>query len=460
MFEFLSAAMPVLKPVLSAIIVEIFFLWIIKRRDGKVEFCEIGVIFSSVILIYTILPALTFFASGLAYTPLSDTRLFKAQPSPAELAPIFWYYVLYLASFAWAYIHFRGSSPLKGLAITKPGPKLIWILVCGYLSIRLFFVLVRAIWNIQSAETYGEEYLVYRNLPLFLQQLANHLGWMSLTTELLLMVALTLNYRKYRIIIFCWLAVEFLSIIFFGVGSRTGLMMVLMTLAITYHLFVKRFKPRSIGLLSLAGLLLFLGLGVARMLSSAYAGDPDLSLLGSTNEFEGLFANAYDLRELKATGQTAEIFPRLYFSDLANLVPQQVMPFKKIDLGDWYVQSFYTSYADVGGAFAFGVIPESIVGLGWIDLIWRGLLVGWVFSYIYRRFVINRKSFWNYSFYLWVTIFSYQTFRTTTFILIPHAVYDVLTVMLGVDLIPKFLDWQPHQPPSQAQAEKLPSETS
>jgi len=459
MFGFLISALPILIPVLCTVAVEMFFLYAIRRRDGKIDLSELGVAFSGVISIYALFPAVTFLAGGLEYTLLSDTRLFKAQPSPADLAPIFWFYFLYLASFAWAYVHFRGSAPLRKLEIPKPSPKLIWILLFGYLSIRLFFIVIRMVWNIQAPESYGDEYLLYRNLPLLLQQLANHLGWMSLTTELLLMAALTLNYRKYRVFIFGWLAAEFLAIAIFGVGSRTGLMMELMTFAITYHLFVKKINLRVMSLLCFAALLLFVILGFFRMISAGGSVEADATFLASSNEFEALFANAYDLRQLKAADETSDIFPGLYFADLANLIPQQLVPFKKIDLGEWYVQTFYPDYADVGGGFAFGVIPESIVGLGWIDLIWRGLLVGWAFSYIYRRFAAGTTSFWEYSFYVWATIFSYQTFRATTFVLVPHAVYDVLTVMLAAKVASRSVAWVLNTPSATASAVKLSPES-
>jgi hypothetical protein len=92
-------------------------------------------------------------------------------------------------------------------------------------------------------------------------------------------------------------------------------------------------------------------------------------------------------------------------------------------------------------------------------LIWRGLLVGWAFAYIYRRFVTGTNSFWEYAFYLWVTIFCYQAFRTTTFILVPHAIYDVLTVMLAAKLASRFVTWVLKPPPSTARASKLAPES-
>src|SRR4029077_10202583 len=191
--------------------------------------------------------------------------------------------------------------------------------------------------------------------------MANHFGWMSLTAQLLLMIALTLNYKKYKPFIIGWLIVESLGIAIYGTRSRTGLMVLLASLVTTYHFSVKRFTMRAAGILCVAGLLLFTGLGLMRLLSD-YAAGTDAGVLAANNEFESLFANAYELNQAKAAGLTDEIFPAFYFADFSNLVPQQLTPFRKIDLSEWYARTFHPAYAEAGGGFAFGAISEAIVG--------------------------------------------------------------------------------------------------
>jgi len=423
MVDLLKEGMPVILPVLLIIAGEAGFLRTLKKMDGKLQVFEIGVLYSAIVLVYAIVPCFTFLAGGLTYSPLSDGRLFADQPSPRNEAPIYWYYLLFLACFALTYCASRGRPKRKSLKVSTPEGSTVWILLACYLAIRIFFVYTRFHYNIEDPESYGESYLLYKGLPLILQQMLNHLGGLALTLQLLLMAFMTFNYRKYRSIILCWIALEFAGSVLFGIGSRSMLFTLMLSFLITYHVAVKRISMRAIAVVSFLGLFLFLSLGIIRDLSTSLP-DAEFSLLTSGDEFESVFANAYDLRQLKEAGETKEIFPRLYFADLMNLIPAQLSPFRKLDLAEWYVETFYPSLADKGGGLAFGVISEAIVGLGWFDVLWRGAVLGWMFAQIHKICFVGSQSFWSYGFYLWTTVLSYNTFRTSTFALLPRAFYQ------------------------------------
>jgi len=168
-------------------------------------------------------------------------------------------------------------------------------------------------------------------------------------------------------------------------------------------------------------------LGVMRTLSDAP--DAAVDLLNSSNEFDDLLANAYDLRGFAATGETREIFPRFYIADFTNLVPQQLLPFQKLDTTGWLMETFYP---DAPGGFSFGVISEAVVGLGWFDLVWRGAVVGWLFVGLHRSLLSSRRSFWKYGVYLWFMVMSFQTIRVGTFALVPRVFYELLVVLIVV----------------------------
>jgi hypothetical protein len=420
MLSSLFSALPILMPLIFIVGAEFAFVRSLRRRDGAFDFFELGVLYSVMVFMYCIFPAIEYLSGGLSFSVLGEFRLFQAQPSPAQLAPVFWYYAMYLACFVFSYTKFRGIESGEKSQAPRLDRRILWGLVGGYACTYAFFAIVTTVWHLESAETYGDTYLLYNGLPAALQQLANHMVGVAVLLQLFLMAFLTLDYPRYKRYILFWLLAEFVSIARFGVGSRTGLMVLLLSFVITYNRFVKRLSMRMVVSAGLALLFLFAGLGIARALSSS-SDDPAFYLLGSGNEFDNLFANAYDLKQLKEAGQTAEIFPRFYFADLARMVPEQLAPGGQIDPSQWYVQSFYPAYAERGGGFAFGAISECIVGMGWIDVIWRGLLVGWVFGSLHHLFVTREKTFWNYAFYLWATVFSYQTFRVTTFNLLPRA---------------------------------------
>jgi hypothetical protein len=184
--------------------------------------------------------------------------------------------------------------------------------------------------------------------------------------------------------------------------------------------------------------LLFSALGIARGLSAANEG-LGLEALSSNNEFEILFANAYDVSERKPAGDMAEAFPRFYIGDFLNLVPQQVLPIAKFDTAAWYVETFYPEFAMSGGGLGFGAIAESFLGFGWIDATWRGAVIGLIFAWLQRRFLRQAQTIWSYGFYLWVLILSYECFRGTTFSLVPRAFYEFFLVYLTIPLIAKAL---------------------
>ena len=421
MFNYLYSAFPILLPLTCCIAAEWLFVCRLKREKRPVDFFELGVFYSAVVLLYAIFPAVEYLTGGLSFSVLGEYRLFRADPSPAQLGPIFWYYAGYLACFVFAYGRFRGQKVGAQQPVVGLDRRLVWILGGAYACTYIFFAVLKSMWNLNTPESYGETYLLYDGLPPVLQSMANHMVGVALLLQLLLMAFLMLDYARYKRWIYCWLALDVGGIAIFGVGSRTGLMVLLLSFLITYNRFVKKFSMRTLATVGMALFVVFMGLGVVRALSSS-ADNPAFSLMGSGNEFDNLLANAYDLHDLKAAGDTADIFPQFYFADFTRVLPEGVFPSGHIDPSRWYVQNFYPAYADQGGGFAFGVIPECIVGLGWFDVIWRGLLVGWAFGMIHRFYVDGPNTLWRYAFYLWATVFSFQTFRVTTFNLVPRAV--------------------------------------
>jgi hypothetical protein len=420
MLNYLNSAFPVLIPLVLVIAVEFALIRSLRTRDGDVNFFELGIFYSGIVFLYCVFPAIEYLVSGLRFAVLSDYRLYRADPTPTDVAPIFWYYVLYLACFAIAYRLFRSPGASEPKPVSRVNPKLLGLLVGAYGCTYAFFALLKVMWNLRTPESYSDTYLLYSNLPGPVQFLANHMIGAALLLQLVLMAFLVLHYRRYKLYIYLWLLVELVGIFIFGVGSRTGLMVLLLTFAITYNSFVKRLSLRVTSSIGLVLIILFIVLGIIRGVSSA-VDDRDYSFFRSSNEFDALFANAYDLSQLKAAGRVDDIFPRVYFADLTRMLPDEIFPSAHVDPSKWYVDNFYPSYSDQGGGFAFGAISESIVGLGWFDVIWRGLLVGWAFAAVQRIYRAGKHSFWNYAFYLWVIVFSYQTFRVTTLNLLPRA---------------------------------------
>jgi len=434
----LTDALPVVWPLLAILAEAALLLRSLRKWSGRLDIFDLGAFYALLVTLYAVFPLASYLVNDLSFSLLSDLRLSQAQPSPKELAPIFWLYSLYLGAFALGYTRFRGTHDGNEWRMVRPPRCTLWALVLSLLLIKAFVLSINLIYGLGGAYTYNDTYLMYRGGPRFLQQILNHLGGMTLTLDILIMALLVFDFRKYRYWILGWVLTEILPIVFTGVGSRTGLFVLLMSFVACYHFTVKRLSVRTALVTGLGVLMLFVSLGIMRNLTEVNAGT-ELNPLGYSNEFEGTLANAYDISQRKAAGETQGVFPQFYVADVVSLIPQQLLPFKKIDLAAWYANTFYPTYAESGGGFAFGAIPEAILGLGWVDALWRGAAIGILFACVRRRFVRGTQTLWSYGFYLWVLIFAYECFRGRTFLLIPRAFYQFFLVFLWIPVFAQLL---------------------
>jgi hypothetical protein len=110
-------------------------------------------------------------------------------------------------------------------------------------------------------------------------------------------------------------------------------------------------------------------------------------------------------------------------------VPQQLLPLKKIDPSEWYL--------DVRGfkdqtAYVFGVIAQSVIGFGFLELVLRGAVIGILFAWAQRWYARHSSSFLPTLAYLWLCVWSYYTFRASTFYLLSPIIYRLLPAVIFI----------------------------
>ncbi len=286
-----------------------------------------------------------------------------------------------------------------------------------------------------AAENYAESFLVSQRLPLVLAQLLNHLHGILFTLELVILAALFANYERYRLVIAGWIAAIGVTT-FMHLWSRSALMLLLLAALIMYHRTVRPIPVRTIAVVSLVVLG---GFGWLGQLRAGHQDEADAAgvnpVFGHSSEFEVIFSNAYDLRRLLTTGDVGDIPPSIHFSEVLAFIPQQISPIVKVDPGAWYVSSFYPVYAEGGGGLAFGAIPQSLLGGGWISLVVRAAMLGLLLGLVHRYWVWHATNLWTFVFYIWATVLVYHSFRNVTFILVVLFVYRCVPVWLAVKVL-------------------------
>ena len=243
---------------------------------------------------------------------------------------------------------------------------------------------------------------------------------------LLLVLIRRWSSRPWRWTLIGWLTFEVVAT-GLQMGARGPAMRLLISFAVLYHCFVRPIRARTVLLGGLVLLIAFQIHGIVR-LGNAHVRDlKPSSVLTGPNEFEALFVTAYDIYKRKEMGTLGPIPWQVYCVDLYLEIPSQLLPFRKLDPAEWYLEVIGANNTGVG--FMFGVMAQAVVGLGWIELVLRGALLGALCAAFHRWFTRRAHRFWPTLLYLYVTIWIYYTFRATTFWILHFVVYEFLPVV-------------------------------
>jgi hypothetical protein len=226
-------------------------------------------------------------------------------------------------------------------------------------------------------------------------------------------------------------------------GARTELILTLLGAGLLYHRFVKRIQPlvavaTGTTILGIFLLLGFLRGGSSSSLGSTYFAETIIDnrkiLFSIGTEFQTLFAGAYDLTKMIQEGDIKHIPLQLHFYDLLMVVPQQFLPFDKIDVQQWYLAESSTP-----GYFMFNPIAQAAIGFGWAEIILRGVLLAAVFAWFHNIYLRHGSNFWVSVFYVWMMLQAYYSIRSSSFYFMPLILYRFIPLVLFVTMLRKSL---------------------
>jgi hypothetical protein len=421
----------VLAPLFALVLTLVGFGATLLARSRVLPADEIGAWYAAALGAYTILPLVVYVALGLAYTPLNDFRLFTAAPGPAEVARVGWYYAAYVAPFAAAYLWCRGRpEPARGVPAV-PGPSAA-VATVGIAAAVLLNTVIAQAFDLRP-ESYADTYRVIQGLPLPVRQLLRFVVGLRLIFSLVVLTWAFADFPRRKWIVGAWLTFEVVDTLVVG-GERTGLMLLLASTAILYHRAVRPIRVRTALIGGPLLLLTFVALGVLRAYRQLT--EPGGFQVGvSSGEFDTIFANAIDLLRRSANGELAGVPVRVLASDLLAVVPSQLLPVEKATFAEWYMARFYPAAAEAGQGYAFGVVPQAVLGFGVVELILRGTFVGWAFAKLDGIARRRSRQLWPTIGYIWMTLWAYQSFRASTFYVLSMLVQQfpaaVMTVELG-----------------------------
>ena len=421
-------------PLLALVNIAVWFFIVLRNRDSQFPIFEVGAVCVTLTTVYSAYPLLAFLMAEGRWTALSDNRLQHWRPDLTALGSFAWRYVVYLAALAVVYLHVRGratadATPMRSLS-RSAGIIVMWL----FAAIATYFAGIWIYFGVTYTPSYSDVQLsavgTSRDLPHVLQQLSHNLQGVFVLIKLCGVAMLLQRWRfpASRIVLLAWLATE-LATTALRMGARTNTMVLLMGAGLLYHRLVRpigapAIAVAGIGLMS-AALVYGFGRDFAR-LPTEYAG---ISYWSATNEFQTLLGNAYDLFRLRDTGALEDIPWQVHWSELLMLIPSQLLPVTKIDPGAWYVSTFHPQSS---GGLMFGVTAQAVIGYDWIELVARGAILGALFGLLHRIYVQHARSFWASLLYLYFCVWSYYTFRASSFYLVYFILYRFLPTMMTV----------------------------
>lgn len=422
-----------LLPLVAAVAVALCFLGALRFRRGQLNILEVGPIYVGTVTVYTVFPLLVLLWNYYGPAPANDPRFVRAPPAAADIGLIGWFFVVHLAAFAAAYVLISGRAAV-GLVRFRNLKKGVMPCALGlYLLIAAFLLWVDYDYDLW-AETYAETYLVTDRLPTVLGQVYRVLRDSRYVLEVVVLVVLGTRWRQTYPLIAGWVA-GIIVLTFLRGGERGSMVLLLGAVAITYQHLVRPLRLWEAALGALVLLFMFNLAGFLRSEADRTDAGAPFDLLGHHTEFESIFANAYDVYDLQRTGQISELPWSWHASDLVALIPPQLLPFEKTNKARWYVETYYPEYAARGGGLAFGVVAESILGWGWLDLVLRGLVLGLILGLAQRYWARHQDSLWVFVFYVWLATFCYWPFRWTAFVLLPLFVWRFLPIYCALRLL-------------------------
>ena len=421
--------------VLAIANIAVWFLVILWNRDTAPPIFEVGTICVGFTALYSIYPLFAFLMAGGIWTPLSDSRLQQWTPDMHALGRFAWRYVAYLGAFAGMYLALRGRASATAISMRPLSRSGALVVVWLFLALTTYFAALLIVYGVSYDPSYQDVQLglvgVSQDLPYLLQQISHNLRGVLVILKICGVALLMHSWRSplSRTLLAIFLVAEVVAT-GFRMGARSDTVILLIAVALLYHRIVCPLSTRIIAAAGVGLLCLALLYGFARDFARAGTAARSASYWSAANEFQILMGTGYDLHMRNVTGALPPVPWQVHASDLLRLIPSQALPVAKVEPADWYLEQLKLQGKDVG--LMFGVTAQSVIGYDWIDLVARGALLGALFAVLHRLYVANATSFWASVLYLYVCLWSYYTFRASTFYFLYVILYRFLPTMIAV----------------------------
>lgn len=392
----------------------VFYLYrISSKKDKTAPIDDIGVFWTATLALYTTLPVFSWILQGYTYLSPLNPRLLEYQPSIQDVNSLLFIAVSYSVGFAIFFSFFRRKiNKLEIGTFKQINPSIIFIALGILIFTKLVLFSSVLLFGIQSAESYIDQYRVIQEAPLLIRQLLKYLLAFQSLAIIIILISIFQNWKKSKIYFLFFLFFTLFS--FDPEGGRASIATTILAIFFLWHVLIKKITSKLWLSFSIIGITLFLGFGLLRGVQNL----ADYNLTGDDNpgvgEFDAIWSNAVHLNEEKKKGNMNVPFT-VRFGEFWEFVPSQILPFNKLSLSIWYLDTYYSDYKEQGGGWAFGALSQAVVGNGPFEGFIRGGILGAIYGFLMFWYRKSKNLWWSLPLYLNVYLFSFMSIRDTTF---------------------------------------------
>jgi hypothetical protein len=427
------AQLEVIQPVVVITTICALVTWILAWRRDVDLFSEIGFVYLAMAFAYAVVPAVKFVVMNVRIPVDYDNLSFAAlSPSPHQIGAHYWRHVLFFSGFAIGFLAVRLQpirSPASVRARRYRSGRTIAILAATIVGCAALEALLSA-----PVSTYIEHYTRFDHLPPSLRRLVNLAFIVKSGGYFVLLALMFSDYPRHRWFIFIVAPVLCAYEIWSSLGSRiVGATIVLAVFAF-YNLRVKPVRLRQgvavMGFLALA----FTAVGFVR----SFGGDVGAALQSVSergdpraDEFDAVFATSFHIYSERDRGTLPDRNWWMFVHEFIAVVP--FVDHTTDNPQFWYARHYFPD-APVPPT-TMGVIAESGLWGGELDLLVRSLINGALFAGLTRWYFRRRQAWWAITVYVYCYANCILTLKYSVLYLAPPLLRVVLPTVLFTALL-------------------------
>lgn len=418
-------------PIFVTIIFYFFYICMLKKVNGEGLFCDLGFVYCSLLVIYTIVPGLVLVYGltkpGDPIAVMLDTMSITA----TDLSIHLWRHFLFLFCFSIGYFTFRGKEKFKCVEIKSSMHFSIITLIVTIVTC-LFFLSVLS----SPVETYYDNYTRYDHLAVPLRKIVSVLIRFKGGFYVIVITLLFLNFKKYKWIIFISVILICIYELLYSHGSRIYIFIILLQVFFLYNYIVEAISIKKLITYAFFLLAFFSIVEIIRLLDGSVENTKEVISgegIKPPGELGALFITSFHLYSERKQGTLPKAEWSMFFYDLIS--PFSFNSDTSLNPMYWYAKYYFPE--SIVPPFTIGPIAESAIWGGEIDLFFRGLLNGVYFAFIVKWFLRRRDKWWAIATYTFLFSYSIITLKYSVFFYLTPVFKDLLPTLVIVGILIK-----------------------